>query len=215
MDRTWRTGKLVRAGRGPRTALAYALVLLAVLGSEGCTRRFFRKQADKDIHGERVGIRRPDTACDLELADVVHQHRPEYASRRPCGQQASVNRTHLSGSEEIRQVGWNRREPASVHRQDHAEDRHEERKARRTRRWRGGVEHHAESKEHRVGGLPPNPIRQRRPENPAADVEQAQEAGKSGRRGSGRDHDRRRTGRRARQPPVRPLQRVASQQSQG
>ena len=51
---------------------------------------------------------------------------------------------------------------------------------------RAGVEDHAEAEEHPVGGLSPDPIGERRPEDTAADIEQAEKAGES-RRGRGGD----------------------------
>ncbi len=71
-------------------------------------------------------------------------------------------------------------EAAAVHREDHAEDRHEEHEAAAlARKWHRGIEQHAEREEHRVGRLAPDPVRERRPEDAAGDVEQAQQAGKA------------------------------------
>jgi hypothetical protein len=52
---------------------------------------------------------------ELVLADVVHQHGPEHAGRRPRCQQPPVNRADVAHAENIPQVGGDGGEPSVIH----------------------------------------------------------------------------------------------------
>src|SRR6185437_3523627 len=87
------------------------------------------QQSSHDVHGRVVGLRLRDTVIDLILANVVHQHRTEDARSRPGSEQPAVNGADIAGAEHVLEIGWNGREAAAVHTDDHDEAQHEQRHA--------------------------------------------------------------------------------------
>ena len=111
-----------------------------------------RQQPREDVHGDVVDLRARHAGVELELADVVHEHRAEDAGGRPGGEQAAVDGADHLRAEHVREIRRHRREAAAVHRQDDAEERDEQREAAdagATREWRRRAR--AEQEEDRVG----------------------------------------------------------------
>ena len=87
-------------------------------------------------------------------------------------------------AEHVGEVGGNCGEAAAVHRQDDRDAGDEQRHAANRPGERDeGVKHGAEREEDDVGPLATEDVGQRRPEDPAGDVEQAQKADEARRRG--------------------------------
>ena len=81
-------------------------------------------------------------------------------------------------AEQVGQIRRHRGEPAAVHRQDDAERRHEQRHvAQMTQVGNHRVQRKTQCEEHKVGVFAPQVIRERRPEESPANVEQAQQTG--------------------------------------
>ena len=77
------------------------------------------------------------------------------------------------GAEHIGKIGGHRGESAAIHRQDDAEAEHEQKfRAHRGEGRRRCIKHDAENEEGVVGVLAADIVRQRCPEEAAADVEQ-------------------------------------------
>ena len=132
------------------------------------------------VHGGVVELVARHAGRELELADVVHHHRADDAGGRPCGQQPAMDRADELRPEHVGEIGRHRGEAAAIHRQDDAEGQHEHRlRSDRGEQRRQGVERDAEDEERVVGVLASDVVRQRRPAEPAGDVEQREQAGEA------------------------------------
>lgn len=84
-------------------------------------------------------------------------------------------------AEQVSQVRRHGRETAAIHRQDDAERGHEQRHVTQVPHVRHqAVKANAQGEEGKVGVLAPDIVGERCPEEPPADVEQAQQAGEAG-----------------------------------
>src|SRR5476649_13950 len=81
------------------------------------------QQAREDVQRDVVSGSTFNADAQLIFTQVVHQHRPQHARRRPRGQQTTVDRADHLRTEQVREVGRNSRKTTAVHRQDDAERR--------------------------------------------------------------------------------------------
>ena len=135
------------------------------------------EQRRHQVHRHRVRVRLRHAVRDLVLADVVHQHRPSDARHRPGGEQPPVNRADLHRAEQIAEVRGNRREAAAVHAEDHEVERDEQRHAADAPGGRDQrVERGAEHEEDHVRRAAADVVGERRPEEAAAHVGEAEQS---------------------------------------
>jgi MFS family permease len=141
------------------------------------------EQARHDDHGDVVRLGGPGAAVDLVLADVVDEDRAGDAGGRPRSEQAAVDGADVGRAEEVGEVRRDGREAPAVHRHDRRDARDEERDAARPARDRHrGVEERAQREEERVRPPPPDAVGERRPEEAAPHVEEAEQADEPRRR---------------------------------
>ena len=115
----------------------------------------------------------------MRVVHVVHDHRADDARRRPGGQQPPVNGANKLRAEDIGEIGRDGGEPAAIHRGDEAEGGREYAEHAERRQGRGRcIAEEAEREEGEIGDLPPDLVRQRRPEEAPGDVEQREQPDK-------------------------------------
>lgn len=144
------------------------------------------QQAGEDIQGDVVSGCAFNADAQLIFTQVVHQYRAQYTRSRPSGEQATVDRAHHLRAEQVGQVRWHGRKTSAVHRQDDAERRHEQRNVAQVAEIRDQrVQGKTQGEEHKVSVFTAQVVGERRPEEPATDVEQAQQPSEA--RSDGRD----------------------------
>ena len=99
-----------------------------------------------------------------------------------------MDRADKLGAEHVSQIGRYRGKAATVHGQDDAEERHEQRQATALcRRRNGRIQRKTEQEERVIGHLAADFVRERGPHKTSADVEQRQQPGEAcGNGGNGR-----------------------------
>ena len=92
-----------------------------------------------------------------------------------------MNGPDVLGAEQVRQVGRDGGESASIHSENHAKDEYEERHVPGAPSGGSrGIQQNPQSEKDEVGSLPADVVRERRPANPSRNVEQAEQSSKTG-----------------------------------
>src|ERR1700739_1093266 len=127
----------------------------------------------QNIHRAVIDECARDPGLKLRIADVTDQKRSNHAGRRPRRQKPTMNGADELRTADVGEIGRNRREAATIHREDDAERRDEQRaRAQMSETWRERVECDPKEEERVVSALPSDLVRQRGPEETAPDVEQ-------------------------------------------
>src|SRR5690606_7975055 len=130
-------------------------------------------------HGEQrtmVGLLGEGARLALGVQEGVDDERPGDPRRRPGGEQPAVDRAHLVGAEQVAQIGGDGGETPAVEGQDHAGRGGEQQHRAAARGRHHHVQHRARAQVDQVDRLAADVVGGAGPDEPAAHVEQRQQA---------------------------------------
>ena len=173
-----------KAGGGDRLRLR-SVVLHQPFGrhrpNEGIADEPDDEERHNDVHRLVVDLRLRNTGGDLRIAHPADDLRTDDTGGRPCGQQTAMDGADELGPEDVGEVGRHGGEPAAIHRQDDAEGADEQSlRSDVSEGWCRRVERDPKAEEGEVRRFAADLVRHRRPEEPATDVEQGQQADEAG-----------------------------------